>query len=240
MKGFILAAGVGSRLKPWTDSHPKALAPVGGIPMLERVVNKMCDAGIFDITVNVHHFADQIIDFIKNKGWKINISHEQDELLETGGAILNAKHFLEGDSPTLVHNVDILSSADFPLMESEHLKAGNDATLLVSDRKSSRKLIFNGDSLLRGWHDVSKGKFRPTDFESSPSDIELAFNGVYIISPSVIQDMTKRGFQGRFSIIDYFLEACRDMNFKGIKQSDLEIIDIGKPDSYNRANLLCE
>ncbi|MDE6382409.1 MAG: NTP transferase domain-containing protein, partial [Muribaculaceae bacterium] len=114
MKAFILAAGLGTRLRPWTLEHPKALVPVGGVPMLERVILRMRDQGFDDITVNVHHFADQIVDFLNARdfGVAVHISDERERLLDTGGAILHASRFLAADpAPFLVHNVDILSDA---------------------------------------------------------------------------------------------------------------------------------
>lgn len=237
MKALVLAAGVGSRLKPWTEHHPKALAPVGGVPMLQRVIEKLLESGINDITVNVFHFADQIIDFIKAKGWNINISDERPELLETGGAILKAEPFLSGDEPILVHNADILSNADFGEIETAHLERNADATLLVSNRSSSRKLIFNQQQL-KGWHNLSTDEYRPEGFNLKDRQTELAFSGIYLISPKLIEEMKRKGFEGRFSIIDFFLYSIDDIKIFGYVQPDLMLIDIGKPDSLNRANLL--
>lgn len=236
MKGFILAAGLGTRLKPWTDTHPKALVPVGGIPMLERVVDKFFQSGISDITVNCFHFADQIKDFITSKGWKINIVDESPELLETGGAILNASRFLAGDEPILVHNVDILSNADFKELERDHLQHNSMATLLVSNRESSRKLIFNQGLRLEGWHNLTTGEFRPSNITDNSAFSEYAFSGIYIISPAIIEEMRNRGWHSRFSIMEFFLTSLDSLYYKGHLKPDLQLIDIGKPDSLKRAN----
>ena len=236
MKGFILAAGLGTRLKPWTDSHPKALVPVGGIPMLERVVDKFLQAGISDITVNCFHFADQIKDFIASKGWNINIVDESPELLETGGAILNASRFLEGDEPILVHNVDILSNANFNNLERDHLQYESMATLLISNRESSRKLIFDKELRLKGWHNLTTGKYRPPNISETGVCNEYAFSGIYVVSPSIIKEMRNRGWHGRFSIMDFFLTSLDSLYYKGHLKPDLQLIDIGKPDSLKRAN----
>lgn len=236
MKGFILAAGLGTRLKPWTDHHPKALVPVGGVPMLQRVVEKMHKAGITDITVNCFHFANQIKDFIREKGWEINVVDETPLLLETGGAILNAAPFLEGDEPILVHNVDILSNADFDHLEGAHIKDNCDATLLVSDRVSSRKLIFNSDGRLVGWHSLTTDEFRPAGFKPSEEDSEMAFSGIYVISPTVISKMKSLGWKGRFSIIDFFLSSLESVDCRAYAQPKLQLIDIGKPDALEKAN----
>lgn len=237
MKGFIPAAGVGSRLKPWTDLHPKALAPVGGVPMLQRVIEKMYDNGITDITVNVYHFADQIIDFIKSKGWDIKISDERPELLETGGALLKAEKFLCGDEPVLVHNADILSNADFQTLLDDHRRKNAMATLLVSDRDSSRKLLFDDENRLKGWHSLTSGEYRPGNFIPDSSYSEKAFSGIYIVSPQIIDEMKRREFSGKFSIMDFFLTSLPSLPFYGSVRPDLKLIDIGKPDSLNRANL---
>ena len=193
MKGFILAAGLGTRLKPWTERHPKALVPVGGIPMLERVIDKFHQSGITDITINCFHFADQIKEFLLQKGWKVNIVDETPLLLETGGAILNAASFLEGDEPVLVHNVDILSNANFNSLEQAHINSEVVATLLVSDRASSRKLIFDPDRRLRGWHSPATDEYRPAGFTPDSQDSDLAFSGIYVISPSIIEEMRNKG-----------------------------------------------
>lgn len=236
MKGFILAAGLGSRLKPWTDHHPKALVEVRGVPMLERVIRKMHANGIFDITVNTFHFAEQITDFIKGKGWKINISDERPTLLETGGGLLKAAHFLKGDEPILVHNVDILSNADFGDLEKFHLNNNSDITLLVSDRSSSRKLVFSPQKQLRGWQSTVDGSYRPDVFTPKSDDICLAFSGIYVVSPALISEMAREGWNGKFSIIDYLLSTVDNKRYFGFEQPDLELLDIGKPDSLNRAN----
>lgn len=236
MKGFILAAGLGTRLKPWTDHHPKALVPVGGVPMLQRVVEKKYKGGITDITVNCFHFADQIKDLIKEKGWKINVVDESPLLLETGGAILNAASYLEGDEPILVHNVDILSNADFAHLEEVHKKNCCDATLLVSDRESSRKLIFNSEGRLVGWHSLTTDEFRPGGFKPSNEDFEMAFSGIYMISPMVISKMKSLGWSGRFSIIDFFLSSLESVDCRAYAQPKLQLIDIGKPDALEKAN----
>ncbi|MCH5217959.1 MAG: NTP transferase domain-containing protein [Muribaculaceae bacterium] len=236
MKAFILAAGLGSRLKPWTDSHPKALVPIGGTPVLQLVVEKLRRAGISDITVNVYHFADQIIDFVKDRNWNINIVDERPTLLETGGAILNAAPFLDGDEDILVHNADILSNVDIPALSLAHKLRKADATLLVSDRRSSRKLVFGSDGRLEGWHSLSDDSFRPSDFKASPGSTELAFSGIYVISPAVIASMKSRGFSGKFSIMDFFLGSLSGLKLYGHNQEDLQLLDIGKPDSLNRAD----
>lgn len=237
MKGFILAAGLGTRLKPWTDFHPKALVPVKGTPMLQRVVEKMLDAGIDDITVNVHHMADQITDFINEKGWNIRISDERDTLLETGGGLLNAfRNDCYADDAILVHNADILSSADLISLLKWHREENNDVTLLVSDRESSRKLVFDEDLRLRGWHSLKTDEFKPQGFEIKAGQRELAFSGIYAVSTRVIRHMLEEGWNGRFPIMDFLLLSIENINIRGYEQADLEILDIGKQESLERVS----
>ena len=238
MKGFILAAGMGSRLKPWTDHHPKALAPVAGVPMLQRVVEKMYQSGISDITVNVYHFADQIIDFIKSKGWNIKISDERPRLLETGGAILHAAKQLEGDESILVHNADILSNAEFGELENAFTDNRADAALLVSPRESSRKLVFDSRMELKGWHSLKTDSLRPVDFKPSKEDQEFAFSGIYVLSPLLPEKIKKQGYEGKFSIMDYLLETLGVNKYTGILKNNLRLIDIGKPETLEIANEL--
>lgn len=164
MKAFVLAAGLGTRLKPWTEKHPKALVPVGGVPMLERVIGRLRQEGFDDITVNVHHFADQIRDFLDSKdfGVTVHISDESERLSDTGGGILKAGPILGRDKcPFIVHNVDILSDAPLAEIMAEHLRSGRDISLVTSPRESTRKLVFDDRESLHGWHNLSTGEYRP-------------------------------------------------------------------------------
>ena len=183
---MILAAGLGTRLRPWTLAHPKALVPVGGVPMLERVIISLRNQGYDEMVVNIHHFGEQIVEFVESKreelGVDIKISDERGCLLDTGGGIVAASDLLFGkdSSPVLIHNVDILSNADLNNLMKHHKEKGNDITLLTSDRESSRKLIFSPDGRLRGWHNLSTDEYRPADFHSVPGDSEMGFSGIYI------------------------------------------------------------
>ena len=154
MKAMVFAAGLGTRLRPLTDHQPKALVNVGGVPMLERVILRLKGAGFDDITVNVHHFGEQIIDFLQTKryaGVTIHISDERDLLLDTGGGILKAKPFLEGNEPFLVHNADIMTDIDLGALYRHHLAHRAEATLVVSQRNTSRYLLFDAQQRLQGW-----------------------------------------------------------------------------------------
>ena len=240
MKTMILCAGLGTRLKPWTDSHPKALVPVGGVPMLRRVSERLAEQGFAEATLNVHHFADQIVEYITkgNLPFKeIHISEETERLLETGGGLLHAERFLaEDERPFLVHNVDILSNADLRHLYDIHKESGNHITLLVSDRKSDRKLAFDKNYILKGWVNLKAGVTRPESLHIASDDIVLAFSGIYVMSPNVFAIMKENGFEGAFPIMDVFLSGIPNLRIAGKCQENLEIIDIGKPDTLHLAN----
>lgn len=240
MKAMILCAGLGTRLKPWTLEHPKALVPVNGIPMLKRVSDRLTVMGFDDQTFNVHHFATQIINYVSEDNLKaksVHISDESECLLDTGGGILNAEKFLSADSaPFLVHNVDILSDADLRSLYDEHVKSGRDVTLLVSDRHSDRKLVFDNCMKLKGWMNLKTGEVRPENFVSSEDDVMLSFSGIYVMSPSVFGKMKENGFEGGFPIMDFFLAGSDDVAIGGVCQNGLCIIDIGKPETLKSAS----
>lgn len=239
MKAMILCAGLGTRLKPWTLSHPKALVPVAGVPMLKRVADRLAACGFERIILNVHHFASQVVDFVAAGSLvqaDVLISDESSSLLDTGGGILNAQSFLASDpAPFLVHNVDILSDADLPALYGAHLESGCDVTLLVSDRKSDRKLVFDPNMKLRGWINLLSGQTRPADLIIGPSDRVLAFSGIYVMSPSVFAKMKAYGFSGSFPIMDFFLAGLPDVEIGAVCQPSLRILDIGKPDTLRAA-----
>lgn len=241
MKAMILCAGLGTRLRPWTLSHPKALVPVGGVPMLRRVAESLCSQGFDRITVNVHHFASQICDYIASGSLPVpdvTVSDESETLLDTGGGLLHAAPYLAADSaPFLVHNVDILSNADLKSLFDSHVESGRDVTLLVSDRPSDRKLVFDSDMRLKGWINVKTNQTRPDRVAVSEDDRTLAFSGIYVMSPSVFLKMVRNGFEGAFPIMDFFLAGIPDVSIGGRFQSGLEILDIGKPETLRKANL---
>src|ERR1035437_430043 len=154
MKAMIFAAGLGTRLKPITDNLPKALVPITGKPLLEHTILKLKSAGFDEIIVNIHHFPDQIIDFLKvnnNFGIRIEVSDERDQLLDTGGGIRKAKQFFDNGEPFLVHNVDILSNVDLAELYNQHLRTNSLATLVVSQRDTFRYLLFDNNLRLNGW-----------------------------------------------------------------------------------------
>ena len=250
MKAFILAAGLGTRLRPWTLSHPKALVPVAGVPMLERVILNLKKQGFTHIVVNVHHFASQIVDFLNARdfGVEISVSDESGQLMDTGGGILFARDLLCRDSePFLIHNVDILSNADLQALMEAHRKfagRGGLSTLLVSDRDSSRRLVFDSEMSLRGWHNLSSGEYRPVGFVADHSFCELAFSGIHVMSPGMLALMSERGLSGPFPIVDFLLDVAscsRGTSPVNVwKSDDLSLIDIGKPETLKKADSLLE
>ena len=240
MKAMILAAGLGTRLKPLTDNIPKALVEVEGKPMLERVILKLKDQGFSYIIVNTHHFADKVRDFLSQKdyGIEIAISDESGELLDTGGGIAKAYSliFKYDNEPVLVHNVDILSNAD---LRNLYCHSKDFSRLLVSERESSRKLLFNAEKDLIGWHNLNTGHFKPVEIEKifDKADYEeLSFSGIYVLTRDSIEEMIRLLGKERYSIMDYFLHPERSLNIKGFKAERINLLDIGKPESLRMAS----
>jgi len=242
MNALVLAAGLGTRLRPITDTIPKALVNVGGETLLERILLRLKANGFDHIVVNVHHFAQQIIDFLNfhdRFGLDIQISDEQKLLLDTGGAIKRAMSLFHDNSPVLVHNVDILN--DVPLHDffvSNSLKA--DATLLVSQRATSRYLVFDKESYaLKGWTNLKtgevKGDVQKAQLKDNPQLLLRAFSGIHIFSPRLLHLMETE-WPERFSIIDFYLQACRSHTIIGKEMEATHLLDVGKLESLDEAN----
>ena len=162
MKAMIFAAGLGTRLKPFTEAHPKALFPVAGVPLLKRVASRLFEGGIESLVINTHHFAGQIEEYVSRDpllSTRCTLSPEPGLLLETGGGILNARQYLEGSGPFLAHNVDVLSNLDLHRFIADH-RPDALATLVVSERKTSRYLLFDEEMRLTGWTDLRTGEVR--------------------------------------------------------------------------------
>lgn len=238
MKAMIFAAGLGTRLKPLTDHMPKALVTVAGKPMLEHVINKLKSAGFDEIVINVHHFPGQIIDFLKendNFGIQIHISDETNLLLDTGGGIKKAASFFAGNEPFLIHNVDILSNVNLKALYDYHRTSGNDATLLVSPRKTVRYLLFNEENRLCGWVNKDTLQTKPEGFVYRPDvQKEYAFGGIHVISPTLFNYMGDE-WTGKFSIMDFYLQTCQKARLGAYAKEDLQLIDIGKPETLAKA-----
>lgn len=235
---MIFAAGLGTRLKPLTDHMPKALVPVAGRPMLEHVILKLKAAGFNELVINIHHFGEQILDFLRanqNFGLTIHISDERDCLLDTGGGIRKAEPFFRGNEPFLVHNVDILSDTDLKALYEYHRQSGNDATLLASRRKTIRYLLFDDEKRLCGWINKDTLQTKPEGFAYNPEHHhEYAFSGIHVISPSLFHYMDER-WTGKFSIMDFYLQTCHEARIGGRLTDTLRLIDIGKPDTLTQA-----
>lgn len=239
MKGMIFAAGLGTRLAPLTDTCPKALIPVGGKPMLRRVIERMKIAGISDIVVNVHHHADMIKEYItaNDFGVRVRISDESEALLDTGGGVVKAIDMLVGDEPILLYNADIYTT--FPIWEmlSLYRGSGADVILLVDERETSRYLLVDDEWYMRGWKNVSTGEVRsPYGRKVLHGCKAKAFGGVHIISPNVLYMLKEYKPQGKFSIMQFYIEMCDKLKILGyIPDLGYCWIDIGKPDTLSKA-----
>ena len=231
MKAMIFAAGTGSRLKPLTDHTPKALIPIGGKPMLEHVILKLKSSGFDQIVINIHHLGNQIVDFLEannNFGVRIEISDESDYLLDTGGGIKKATSLLCGNEPFLIHNVDILSNVDLKKLYDTHVQTNPLATLLVSQRNTSRYLLFNKENRLCGWrnHETGEVKSYYPYFDPDQHN-EYAFSGIHVLSPKILELMEE--WTGKFSIINFYLAICAKTDIRAYMADNLKLLDIGKP-----------
>ena len=243
MKAMIFAAGLGTRLKPLTDTMPKALVPVCGQPLLYHVICKLRDAGYNELVVNVHHFADQIRKYLSENdfGVKISISDESAELLETGGGIRHARSLLlPSDGPFLVHNVDIISNADFAWFR-EQTPPDALATLLVSKRRSKRYLLFDDNMRLVGWENVETGEYKSAYWNFfRPEDCHrYAFAGIHNLSPAIFDAFDALEAPDRFPILEFYLRACAEYPIYGVKDPQLTLVDVGKFDTLPEAEALC-
>lgn len=246
MLAMIFAAGMGTRLKPITDTMPKALVPVGGRPLIEHVLRKLKASGISRGVVNVHHLADQIEEWVERQDiMELQISDEREMLLETGGAVLHARRYLEGCGSFLIHNVDILSDCDLRWFISQ-IREDALATLLVSDRTSSRYLLFNPQTMrLEGWVNVKTGKMRLAGPHVDPDRcLRLAFSGIHVMSDNVFDVMDNyartHGLYAvsdtpRFPVMDFYLDNCHLFNIYGVCAEKLNLIDVGKMDTLQQA-----
>lgn len=235
MKAMIFAAGLGTRLRPLTNDRPKALVEVGGVAMLERVINRLKSHGITEIVINIHHFGEKIIEFIKennNFGITIHISDERDLLLDTGGGILKAQQWLDGNEPIIIHNADILTDFDLHKMVEQHINSNADATLLVADRKTARYFYIGENNRLNGWTNISTGEVKPADYIALNTDKLRAFGGVHIVSPSIFSELQNYSTEPKFSITPFYIDRCKDLKIMGYTPNEkYQWHDIGKIES---------
>lgn len=257
MQSMIFAAGLGTRLKPLTDRIPKALVRVGGKPLIEYVLKNLVAAGSKRIVVNVHHFANQIIEYLQQNDFGVDIcvSDETEMLLDTGGGIKNAAPFFNTSEPVLIHNVDILSNVDLHALynyacEAE-IEQKVDAVLLVSLRKTKRYLIFNKDMRLVGWTNVDTGEVKspyatlreltftqPYDNNNVTNEqygyTLFAFSGIHVIGNKVFEAMNE--CSAKFPIMDFYLQYAKDLHFVGKVKNNLKLMDVGKLDTLAEAD----
>ena len=250
MKAMIFAAGLGTRLKPLTDTLPKALVPLAGKTLLQWQIEKLKAAGIRDIVVNIHHFPDMIINYLKdndNFGCNIQVSDERDMLLETGGGLRKAKSLLLGsgsresgnnDEPILICNVDILSNINIPTL----LQAYNPnemGVVVVSPRDTQRYLLFNEENRLCGWTNIATGEVRGpiADYQSPIANRQLAFSGMQVLNPRIFDcmDEVEKKKGEKFSLIDLYLSIAEKEILRAYIPENYCMMDVGKINQLSEA-----
>ena len=248
MNAMLFAAGLGTRLKPFTDSHPKALLPLAGKPLLQWQIEQLRAAGITDIVVNVHHFAEQIISYLQahDFGCHIRISDERAALLDTGGGLRKAMHEApcgNPNAPWLVCNVDILSTIRLPQFIQSH-RPEDLATLVVSQRQTQRYLLFDTARRLKGWTNITTGEYRPQTLSTDTAIQyqQYAFAGMQIVSPRLLNFMDELAKEkgDKFSLIDLYLAICEHHPKEVLRAyipADYRMMDVGKTAQLQEAEL---
>ncbi len=239
MKAMILAAGLGTRLRPLTNSRPKALVEVEGVPLLEIAIRRLKYFGVEEIIVNVHHFGAQIIEFLRKHHHfdiRIEVSDERDQLLNTGGGLKKAAWFFDDDAPFLLTNTDILSNLDLRHFYQHHVESGAMVTLAVRRRETSRYLIFNTQQQLHGWVNIKTGEMIASRPHVGPLQLR-AFSGFHIISPELFDWMPD---EKAFSIIDTYLDAAAANDIRAYPHDDDLWLDVGKPDALKKGAMLLQ
>ncbi len=227
---MILAAGLGTRLQSFTNHKPKALVEWKGIPLLEHVIQKLKNNGFTELIINVHHFSEMIVDFVKQKdyfGIRIEFSHERDELLDTGGGIAHASWFF-GNQPFLVYNVDIICDIDLTKLFEDHVNSRAIATLAVKERVTSRSLLMSQDGLLKGWRDNRSGETILVD-ESEGQLIPIAFSAIHVMDPAVFKLFPAAK---QFSIMPFYLDLARSRPINLYRHDQDSWTDMGRLESY--------
>ena len=239
---MILAAGLGTRLKPLTDTMPKALVPVNGTPLLDLNIRRLMEQGYDRFVVNIHHFAQQIVDYVRQQDYAplVHFSDETEQLLETGGGLKKAQNLFRDDEPILIHNVDILDNVDYEWFARQH-QPDEDAVLLVSQRKTKRYLLFDNAMHLMGWKNIETGEInspheyvRRTGLSQHGESLNMfAFSGIHSFSPRLFSLMDR--FPDRFPIIDFYLSVCHRSPIVGLVKQDLQLMDVGKIETLDQA-----
>lgn len=235
MKAMIFAAGLGTRFKPWTDHHPKALATVNGKSLLQRNIEYLQQYGITDVVVNVHHFPDQIIEAVEaNKGWGSNIliSDERDAVLETGGGLLKAKHLLEDDEPFVTINVDILTNLNLHHLLAYHQQHKPLVSFAVTNRKTARNFLFDANDKLCGWRNITtgeeKGPVLTYTEEEKQQLLVKAYSCVVVFEQRFLSLVNQTG---KFSLTEPYLDLAATHTILGYDHSGDVLVDVGKPES---------
>ena len=233
MRAMIFCAGLGTRLKPITNTIPKALVKAGNATLLEICIKNLNSQGISDIIINVHHFADQIKKFLEennNYGVNISISNESRKLLNTGCGLKNAAWFFDDGEPFLLHNVDVISNLNLKALYDFHINSKAIATLAVRDRESSRYLLFNSENILCGWKNVKTNEI--VSFSNIESLKEFAFSGIHIIDPKIFALMPNDEI---FSMIDFYLNIMKNNDVNAYIDNESFWMDVGNPESLKIA-----
>lgn len=244
VKGMIFAAGIGSRLRPITDTIPKALVEVGGMPMLQRTLMRMRDAGINDVVVNVHHHAPKIMEFLaanNDFGMEISVSDESDMLLDTGGGLLKAATLIGDADAVVLHNADIYT--DIPLLPliDRYAQSGADVVLAVNRRPTSRYLLCDEYNRMRGWINTATGELKPTSLtaEKVSTFAKVGFCGIHVVRPQTVfpalqSYCTQHG--AKFSLTPFYIDQCDRLNIRlDLSPSESFWYDIGSPETLARA-----
>lgn len=234
MKAMLFAAGLGTRLKPFTNTAPKALARVAGKSLLEHSINYLKLYGISDIVINVHHFAEQILNELGgngNFGATVQISDECNEILETGGGLLKALPHFKDENCFLAMNVDVVTNINLTKLIDAHRQSGGLTTLAVMQRPSSRQLLFN-NGILCGWQNTATGEERISRIADGYTP--MAFSGIQVVSPALFLNCP---FGGKFSLIDLYLHAAKKQNIFAFDHTGDLFIDVGKPETLAQAEV---
>lgn len=246
-QAMIFAAGLGTRLKPLTDTMPKALVPVGGRPLLDINIRRLMAQGYDRFVVNIHHFAQQIVDYVNEQDYapQVHFSDESAQLLETGGGLKKAASLFRDDQPILIHNVDILDNVNYDWFARQH-QPDEDAVLLVSRRKTKRYLLFDNAMHLMGWKNIETGEIkspyeyvRRTGLSQHGEELNMfAFSGIHSFSPRLFSLMER--FPDRFPIIDFYLSVCHRAPIVGLVKDDLRLMDVGKLETLDQAEIFIQ
>ena len=246
-QAMIFAAGLGTRLKLLTDTMPKALVPVDGRPLLDINIRRLMAQGYDRFVVNIHHFAQQIVDYVNEQDYAplVHFSDESAQLLETGGGLKKAAPLFRDDQPILIHNVDILDNVNYDWFARQH-QTDEDAVLLVSRRKTKRYLLFDNAMHLMGWKNIETGEIkspyeyvRRTGLSQHGEELNMfAFSGIHSFSPRLFSLMER--FPDRFPIIDFYLSVCHRAPIVGLVKDDLRLMDVGKLETLDQAEIFIQ